>query len=139
MKTKTIRQTVDFEGVTPEQVYLTLMTSKGHTDATGGTACIEAKAGAPFTAWDGYIRGTNKQLVAGKKIVQTWRTSEFSDDMEDSILTIELKPAKSKNGKTGTQLKLTHSNVPAEQADNYDQGWHDNYWEPMKSYFANHK
>lgn len=136
MKTKTIKQTILFDGVTPDRVFTTLMTSKGHTDATGGTARIEPKAGTSFTAWDGYITGTNKQLVQGKKIVQTWRTSEFTDEMEDSLLTIELKETKDKKGKAGTQLKMTHSNVPEDQVDNYDQGWHDNYWEPMKAYFA---
>jgi hypothetical protein len=30
---------------------------------------------------------------------------------------------------------MVHSNVPAEQADDYAQGWIDFYWKPLKEYF----
>ena len=38
--------------------------------------------------------------------------------------------------KGGTELRMVHSNVPAEQADSYRQGWIDHYWTPLKAYFA---
>jgi activator of HSP90 ATPase len=37
--------------------------------------------------------------------------------------------------KGGTEVRMVHSNVPAEQADGYRQGWVDYYWEPLKAYF----
>jgi hypothetical protein len=30
---------------------------------------------------------------------------------------------------------MIHSKVPEEQADEYDQGWKDYYWTPLKEYF----
>lgn len=134
MKTATLKQTVEFPGVTPQQVYDAFLSPNGHSAMTGGAAAkITDKVGAAFMAWDGYITGKNIELVPGKKIVQAWRTSEFPDDAKDSVLKIELSPTK--DGK-GTVLKMTHSNIPAGQENSYGPGWHESYWEPMKEYFA---
>ena len=64
-----------------------------------------------------------------QKIVQSWRTSEFSQDDEDSILTIQLKEVRE-----GTELLLTHKNIPKGQTQ-YKQGWIDHYFVPMKEFF----
>lgn len=133
MKTATLKQTIEFPGVTPKQVYDAFLSSKGHSGMTGGAANISAKTGATFSAWDGYITGKNLELVPGKLIVQAWRTSEFPDDAEDSQLRLELSATK--DGK-GTVLKMTHSNIPGGQEKMYGPGWHESYWEPMKAYFA---
>jgi hypothetical protein len=37
--------------------------------------------------------------------------------------------------KEGTEISMIHSEVPAEQADDIEQGWIDFYWEPLKEYF----
>lgn len=134
MKTKTIKQAVEFAGVRPQQVYDALMTSKGHSDATGGAAKITAKPGGKFSAWDGYIFGENVELVKGKKIVQKWRTTEWPAGADDSILEIVLSATPK-----GAKLAMTHKNVPAEQAASYAQGWKDFYWKPLKEYFARNK
>jgi hypothetical protein len=34
---------------------------------------------------------------------------------------------------------MVHSNVPEEQADDYRQGWFDNYWDLLKDYFRKRK
>jgi hypothetical protein len=38
--------------------------------------------------------------------------------------------------KGGTRVSMVHSNVPATQADSYEKGWGDFYFDPMKKYFA---
>lgn len=53
---------------------------------TGGEAEISNKINEAFTAWDGYIEGTNVQLEPNKRIIQSWRTSEFDETDEDSQL-----------------------------------------------------
>ncbi len=30
---------------------------------------------------------------------------------------------------------MAHSKVPEDQADDYEQGWEDYYWKPLKEYF----
>ena len=117
---------------TPKKIYELWLNSKGHTAITGSKATASAKVKGRFTAWDGYISGTNIDLKEGKKIVQAWRSSEFPDDALDSILEISLAPKA--GGKT--TLTLAHSNIPKGQGKNYKQGWKDFYFVPMKAYFS---
>ncbi|MDP3970895.1 MAG: SRPBCC domain-containing protein [bacterium] len=114
----------------PEQIYSAWLSSDGHSKMTGATAEISDKIGDIFTAWDGYIAGENLELIKNKKIVQSWRTSEFADDDLDSKLTITLKEV---NG--GTELTLEHSDTPPDQEDAYRSGWQENYFDPMQDFF----
>jgi len=114
----------------PAEVYKAWLDSKGHAKMTGSQAKVSDKVGGAFEAWDGYINGTNLELKPGKKIVQSWRTSEFSDSEEDSRLEITLAPTKG-----GTRLTLRHSNLPA-HGEQYRQGWVDSYFDPMKEFFG---
>jgi uncharacterized protein YndB with AHSA1/START domain len=115
----------------PEAVYVAWLDSAGHSEMTGAKAKASRKVGGAFTAWDGYISGKNIELAPGERIVQSWRTSEFSDADADSILTITFEPAKG-----GANLTLEHSNVPDGQKGYENGGWEDNYFAPMKEYFA---
>ena len=112
-----------------QEIYNAWLNSQLHTQMTGGEANCSDKVGASFTAWNGYISGKNLELFENKKIVQTWRTTEFSDDDEDSILTIQLSEIKE-----GTELTLTHRNIPKGQTQ-YKQGWIDQYFVPIKEFF----
>ena len=96
---------------------------------TGGEAECGKNIGDTFTAWDRYIDGENLELKENEEIIQSWRTSEFDKNDEDSRLIIRLKEIKN-----GTELILIHSNIPEGQTQ-YKQGWEDHYFTPMKNYF----
>ncbi|MEO6190285.1 MAG: SRPBCC domain-containing protein [Saprospiraceae bacterium] len=113
------------------KVYKTWLNSKGHTDMTGSKADINDQLGSKFTAWDGYIHGENLELETNKRIVQTWRTSEFKTNQEDSLLEIEFIEI----DKNSCKIILQHSNLE-DKDSNYIKGWKDHYFEPMKKYFA---
>jgi uncharacterized protein YndB with AHSA1/START domain len=116
---------------TPEEVYAAWLSSEAHSAMTGGEAEMSDRIGAQVTAWDGYITGRNVELVAGRKIVQSWRTSRFDDNDPDSVIEVTLAPAPE-----GCLLKLRHSNVPDTHTSYENGGWRDNYFEPMRAYFA---
>ena len=116
---------------TPEAVYEAWMSSQGHTAMTGAAAKVDARPGGSFEAWDGYIRGKTIELEPGRRIVQTWRTSEFADSDPDSEIEVLLEPIGS-----GTRLALRHRNVPDDQLDYENGGWEENYFEPMADYFS---
>ena len=63
--------------------------------------------GGLFTAWDGYITGSNRELLEGRRIVQAWRTTEFPKESPDSLLTVYFDP----EGE-GTHLTLVHYVTP---------------------------
>ena len=134
LKTGLIRQSVLIPNATPEQVYKAYLSSKLHHEFTGSPANISARKGAKFTTWDGYITGRNVALVKGKEIEQEWRTSEFPEDAQNSILKIKLK----KKGK-GTMLWMAQTRIPLEQVKQYEEGWYSSYWEPLKEYFDKKK
>lgn len=128
-----IRQTVYFDA-SPQEVYDALLNAKKHAAFTGSPAKTSARVGAEFNAWDGYISGKNVELVKGKKIVQEWETTEWPEGYPRSRLEITLTP---KRG--GTELKMVHSKVPAEQVEEYSSGWRSSYWDPLKEYLVKKK
>ena len=114
----------------PTAVYDAWLDGKLHGKMTGAKATGSAKVGAKFSAWDGYIKGTNLELVRRKRIVQSWRTVQFAETDKDSKITLTLKPVTG-----GTNISLLHTSVPDGQTG-YKDGWRENYFEPMKAYFA---
>lgn len=117
--------------VAPERIYADWLSNEGHENLTGGAAEIRNELNSEYTAWDGYITGKLTELVPNQKIVQTWRTSEFAEGHEDSILEIKLEPSSN-----GTLLTLIHTQLAdAEAVEKYTSGWQLHYIEPMIEYY----
>lgn len=128
------RMTIEFTisaiiPATANEIYDAWLSSEGHSAMTGGEAHASPEVGAAFDAWDGYISGTTLAGEPGKRIVQSWRTSQFADDDPDSRIEITLEPATS-----GTRLTLTHTDVP-DDGGHYEEGWKTHYIVPMQAYF----
>ena len=121
---KSFRQTCTLPAP-PRQVYEALMDSRKHAAFTGEPASISKKVGGKFRAWGTYIEGTNLELVPNRKIVQSWRGSDWPDGVY-SKATIVL----SASGKK-TKLTFTQSGVPDNQVKSIRQGWIDFYWKPL--------
>ena len=117
--------------VSPKRIYDAWLNGKEHGSMTGAKATASIKIGGKFTAWDGYISGMNLELVPNKRILQSWRSTEFPKDHLDSYLLVKLEDVKG-----GTKVTLVHSEVPAGQGASYKKGWKDFYFKPMKKYFA---
>lgn len=127
----------DFElhvvlGTPPEDVYDAWLDPEEHSAFTGGEASIEPRVGGAFTAWDGYVTGRTMALEPGRRIVQSWRTTDFEPDDADS----EIEVLFDADGAGGTRLTLRHSKIPAGQGDRYAQGWREFYFDPMVEYFS---
>jgi activator of HSP90 ATPase len=129
-RTKTIRQKVSFLTATPRDVYRAFLSSKEHSEFTGSNSRCSARVDGRFTAWNRYISGKNIELVKNKKIVQEWKTTEWPEGYEPSILTISLE-----DYGNGTLLIMIQTKVPASQYEEYNQGWYESYWDPMNEYF----
>lgn len=112
------------------QIFDAWLDSDQHSAMTGGKAVVTKTPGESFVAWDGYIEGRNIELESGTRILQHWRTSEFEDSDNDSLLEVLLEAHDN-----GTVVTIRHSNLP-EHGMQYKQGWVDNYFDPMKEYFA---
>ena len=129
----TIQQTVEFPGVTPDTVYDTYMSSKGHTAMTGMPAVFyrpsskqEVAIGEEgdelrafgLTGADGkfgyLLGGRILKLVPGREIVMTWRPRAWNEGAKPGddtdlacILVITLKPVN-----CGTELDMVQTDIP---------------------------
>jgi hypothetical protein len=69
--------------------------------------------------------------VPGECIVQSWRTTNFTEEQPDSRITVTLTPVPA-----GTRVTLLHEIVPEDHPGYENGGWQDHYFTPMKAYFA---
>jgi|SRR6185503_1085169 len=114
-----------------ENIYNAWLDSKQHAAmTTTADAIASTKVGDRFMAHDGYITGKNIELAPYSKIVQSWRSTEFSDDEVDSLIEVTFEDAVG-----GTLVTLAHSNLPSHGMQ-YESGWKAFYFEPMKVYFG---
>jgi activator of HSP90 ATPase len=116
---------------TPAKAYAAWLDSESHAAFTGASAEIDPVVGGHHMAWDGYIVGVNRELEAGRRILQSWRTSQFAQSDGDSLIELLFVAERS-----GTRLTLRHRNLPAGVGQGYEQGWQEHYFTPMLAWFA---
>jgi activator of HSP90 ATPase len=112
-----------------EVLYKAWLNSVEHARMTGGSAQITDELGAEFTCWDGYIGGRNLTLEPFHRIIQSWRTSEFEDVDPFSLIEVLFDAVGG-----GTKITIHHTNLPA-HGTQYEEGWKEAYFTPMKTYF----
>ncbi|MCC6524165.1 MAG: SRPBCC domain-containing protein [Polyangiaceae bacterium] len=123
--------------VEPERLYAAWLDAGEHSAFTGGAASVEAWVGGRHTAWDGYIEGEILALEPGRRIVQSWRTTDFTSADPDSRLEISFQPEGRAGDEAGeTRLTLHHAELPPGGAERYTRGWQEFYFDPMRAYFS---
>ena len=127
MTDKTIVQLAVFE-TAARRVYDALMDSRQHAAFTGDKAMIDARVGGSFTAYGGYITGIFLEIEPGKKIIQSWRASDWPEGAWSKV-TIELQDIRG-----AATLRFTQEGVPEQFAEEIAQGWHDFYWDKLREY-----
>jgi uncharacterized protein YndB with AHSA1/START domain len=128
-------ETIECSVVLPvgmEQLYGAWLDSAAHSAFTGSQAQIDPQIGGRFSAWDGYIEGTTLELEPYRRILQSWRTTEFPEGSADSRLEVLLE----ETGPGETRLTLLHREIPEGQGQGYLQGWEEFYFQPMLTYYS---
>ena len=126
MKTKTLTQTVIFEGAMPRAVYDLITDSRKHTSLSQVKAVIHRKVGGRFSAWGGHLTGFNLVLKPGEKIVQAWRATGWWPD-HYSIAIFDFDKVRA-----GTKLTFTQIGITAHRYSGHQRGWIETYWTPMR-------
>ena len=126
---KTIKQEIIIHAK-PHYVYEAILSPAKHSKITDAAATNTKKVGGKFTAYDGYIFGTNEELVPDKKIVQKWTTTDFPDNTFTEV-TFEFK----EEGMSKTKLIFTQKNVPDDFYEELVEGWQQFYWTPLQAFF----
>ena len=120
-----------FLKASPAEVFDALVVPKLTSHIIGAECTGAPVVGGKFTAWNNYCFGKHLELVRGEKIVQEWSNTEWPKGAPPSQLEFQLVGVDG-----GTELTLTHSLMPVEQAESCRQGWIDYYWNPMRAHFS---
>jgi uncharacterized protein YndB with AHSA1/START domain len=126
-------ETVRVSAVLPasaDRVYAAWLDSEAHSAMTGSKATVDPSLGGEHGAWDGYIHGKTLELEAGRRIVQSWRSTDFPLGHADSRLELQLLEVSG-----GTEVTIIHTGIPEGQGTQYASGWVDHYLTPMTKYF----
>jgi uncharacterized protein YndB with AHSA1/START domain len=122
---KTIRQIYHINA-TIEKVWQALINPKDIDKWGGGPAKMDDKVGTKFKLWGGDVHGTNLEVVAHKKLVQEWYSSDVEGKTRVTFALTE------KQGKT--TVELTQDGVPEAKHQDLADGWKDYYMNPLKEF-----
>jgi hypothetical protein len=117
--------------VAPTTLYFAWLSSEQHSAMTGGAAKIDPTVGATFTAWNGKISGKLVILDLGRRIVMSWRTSDFPSDAHDSRVEVHFEGLGA-----GTRLTVLHTDIPEGLGESTREAWQSKYFVPMRAYFS---
>lgn len=127
---KTIHQSIEFPGVTPEALFDIYVDPAKHGKAVAAPVTVSDSEGAPFSAFgEGRVRGRNLLVVPKRAIVQSWRGGPWAESDLDSILVLTFSESS-----RGARIDLVQALVPDLAFEVIDGGWHRMYWEPWRAY-----
>ncbi len=125
-----LEQTVVIPNATAADIYAVLLDSLKHSQLTGDVATIDPKVNGKFSTFSGYAVGEITKLEPNKLIEQSWRASDWPNN-HFSTIAFELSDVQQ-----GAQIRFTQTHLPDGSLQEFEQGWTDNYWEPLEAYFA---
>jgi uncharacterized protein YndB with AHSA1/START domain len=112
-------------------IYAAWLDTRQHSAFTGDAAVIEPAIGGRHSTFGGYASGTMLELEPHRRIVLSWRSTEFPEGSPDSRLEVTLEDTAG-----GTLVTLLHTQIPEGQGDRYKESWIQYYLEPLKRYFS---
>jgi len=124
----TIHQEVDFD-CSVQEVFDALVSAEKFGTMTGAPTEIQARDGGVFSCFGGMITGMTIEMIPNARLVQAWRVK----DWEPGIYSIVKFEIMDKGGEK-TKLTFDHTGFPEDRKSHLEQGWHDNYWNPMKKF-----
>ena len=127
---KLIKQSVTLPAPA-KALYAMYINPRLHGAITGGKVVVSARRGSKFSAFGGMLQGRTLHTVAGRLIVQAWRSANFRKNDVDSTLILRFSPA----GRKG-RIDLMHVNVPEQDFRGITNGWKKYYWRPWRKYLA---
>ena len=115
----------------PTTLYLAWLNAEQHSEMTGGAAKIDSQVGGNFTALNGYVSGKLVILDLGRRIVMSWRTTDFPREESDSRVEAHFEALGG-----STRLTILHTEIPEGQCEKYRELWNDQYFGPMRTFFS---
>ena len=118
-----------------ETLFEMYVTADQHSAFTGSPVKIGAESGATFSAFDGALSGTMLVTIKPTLVVQSWRSTNFTENDRDSTLILQFKSL----GENKGQIDLVHVDVPSQDYDGVTNGWEKYYWTPWRNFLLANK
>ncbi|KAM7535416.1 hypothetical protein Aperf_G00000096955 [Anoplocephala perfoliata] len=115
---------------TPDDLYRVFVTEELTKHFTRDNATVQPVPGGTYSIFGGNVLGNFIELEANKTISMSWRKSNWPEG-HLSLVKMEFE-----RSETGTRLKLTQSNVPANDKDGTIAGWNTHYFLPIQQTFG---
>lgn len=115
----------------PTTLYLAWLNAEQHSAMTGGVAKIDPQVGGKFTTWNGYVSGKLVILDLGRRLVMSWRTTDFPREDPDSRVEVHFEALGG-----STRLTVLHTEIPEGQSEKYRELWSEKYFGPMRTFFS---
>ncbi len=115
----------------PQVVYRAWFEPSQHAAFTKHAAKLDDHIGGKFSLRDGKITGRNMALEFGRRLVQSWRSTEFPKVAPDSRLEVVFESVGA-----GTRMTVMHSDLPQGFAEPLRAFWLESYCAPMTDYFG---
>lgn len=125
MRLQSIELSVDLF-VKPHLVWDTWMDSHKHSLLSQAPALIDPRVGGSYSLWGGSVVGEFVYLDRPKVIAQTWRTEDFTPDMDDSRLELTFEEKV-----RGTTVRVVHAHIPGAMVGMFRQAWSQFYFPRM--------
>ena len=122
-----IKQTYDI-AASPDEVWRALTDPAVIREWSGAPAEFPVAVVAPYSLWNGDIRGRVLEMEPPRRLVQTWQPQDWT--RTDSVVSFTLTP----RGK-GTRLDLVHLDVEESDYDGTSEGWNAYYLGAIKRMF----
>lgn len=90
-----------------------------------GPADFDAIENGKFSLWGGDIHGTNTKLVKDQLLEQDW----YSNNTPNNCYKISFSL---KQDGDETTIHLVHPDVPDDEVQDFEEGWKDYYFDPIK-------
>ena len=114
---------------TPQRIFEALTDENQFAEFTSAPAEIDLVSGGQFSCFGGMITGLTIESIPGIRLVQAWRVGNWDEGIY-SIVKFEFEVINDSE----TKVVFDHAGFPDEHRDHLDEGWHERYWQPMKSY-----
>lgn len=112
--------------VKPVDVYDTWLDSAKHSLLAQAPAHIDARVGGMYSLWGGSVYGELVYLERPRIIAQTWRTVDFTPDMDDTRLELTFEERAN-----GTHLRVVHGHIPQAMLSMFRSAWTQYYFPRM--------
>ena len=98
---------------------------------TQALAFITPEVNGKIELWNGAVLGRFLQIEKHKRLVLSWRTVDFDENLPDTTLFLHFQDIP-----TGSRFIVQHENIPLNMLNQFRFAWEKVYFPNLQAYFS---